>query len=498
MKQMEKMNVFLSSKTVEISEYKTHFTLLNRVCFYNHENLNGVKLPYDDTTLEKAKTLIGMPVYGRYTVNSSGEPTFRGHEAYLDEDGNVAFDTDPIGVHMEVYIKEDSVQIGTEILTLPCLFAKQKIWKRNKNVCAAVNRLYELDSLHNSWEISSFAYSYENGIKTLSDYVFEGNTFLGSDIGIDPAYGESAKVISLSSKIYENELLIAESLSKDLLSISSDINNSKEQEDISLGKEIDTQVATEEIIDTPVVAELDIQEDEIIETIVTEEVVEIDKSEISSLTDWDLRDKIAKACRSKLDKWCYVAFHFPLEKKVWIEVDGRESELDYAEFTYEVDQNDEIVLSESQDVKLTVSVSEFNKTISEKNEALISANSTIEELTSQISSLMEIKVKYEAIESEKAEKEKEKQISELRKYVEDAKCFTDDEIDSEEISTLISDLNETKIKCLIADKLISKLVNKKGKETTETSVKNTESKADIVNDVVPMDYKAVMHDFLAR
>jgi hypothetical protein len=124
---MDKENVLLSSKTIELSETKTYLELLNRVCYYDAPNLNGVELP-SDTALEKAQSLVDMPVKAKYTVNANGEPTFRGHEAYIDENGELAFDTENIGVHTDVYIENDNVDIDGNIVNLPCLFSKQKIW----------------------------------------------------------------------------------------------------------------------------------------------------------------------------------------------------------------------------------------------------------------------------------------------------------------------------------------------------------------------------------
>ena len=73
------------------------------------------------------------------------------------------------------------------------------------------------------------------------------------------------------------------------------------------------------------------------------------------MTEQDLRNKIRAACRAKLDKWCWLSFHFPVEHVVWCEYDGRDSELDYVMFTYEV-VDDVVVVGEPEYVTLAVNV----------------------------------------------------------------------------------------------------------------------------------------------
>lgn len=221
--QIDREHICFSSKTIELSENENYIELTNRVCYYNAPNLNNVELPYDDTSLDKAKTLINMPVVAKYTTNAQGEPTFKGHEVYYDEDGNIYFGTDNIGTHYDVYIQDDTVitDLNGTTQTLPCLFAKYRIWKRNQNVVDAVHRLYDLGKLYSSWEIETISYQYNNGIKTLTDYVFLSNALLGFEYAY-PAYGEDAKAIQMSQK--DSQLLVAEAFSKDIIENKSVLN----------------------------------------------------------------------------------------------------------------------------------------------------------------------------------------------------------------------------------------------------------------------------------
>lgn len=81
---MNKENICFSSKTIELSENENYIELTNRLCYYTDPNLNNVALEYNETSIDKAKTLINMPVVAKYATNSKGEPTFKGHEVYFD------------------------------------------------------------------------------------------------------------------------------------------------------------------------------------------------------------------------------------------------------------------------------------------------------------------------------------------------------------------------------------------------------------------------------
>jgi hypothetical protein len=494
---MDKENVLLSSKTIELSETKTYLELLNRVCYYDAPNLNGVELP-SDTALEKAQSLVDMPVKAKYTVNANGEPTFRGHEAYIDENGELAFDTENIGVHTDVYIENDNVDIDGNIVNLPCLFSKQKIWTRNKNVVEACKRLFNEGKLHNSWEIISEKYEFDNGIKKLIDYVFEANTFLGYDAGVDPAYGNSAKVLTLSNQGIDNELFIAEALSKDILENNN--SNTEESEENSLPKKKEntptSDIATEEVVNTEG-AKVEPATD-------TEETAKTD--DFASLTDWDLRLKITEACRAKLNNWCWVSFHFPMEKTAWVEYENRDTELDYMLFTYEVSEDDVVTVSEPEKVKLAVSVVDINTVISQKDGVITEKTDVIVTMGKEISALKEAIAQLEPFRDafnkaarEKAEAEQASKIIELTKYVEDANVFSEEELESDEIKNLISELNKTKLAEMISDRYVSNLQKDKLDNTNfEVSATDSISLQAETIDSTEVTYKTVMSSFLSN
>ena len=196
-------------QVIDIAEHTSYLELTSRVCFYDEPNLNNDMLPSDDTTLEKAQTLVNMPVQAKYRLSPSGEPTFSGHEMKKSKStGEITFGTSSVGTHTEVYIENDNVDVNGTIKNLPCLFAKYRIWKRYKNVVSAAQRLFSLGKLYSSWEINTYQYFFDRGIRKITDYEFLANCLLGYEYAY-PSYGTSANAISMA-QLNDSQLMIAE------------------------------------------------------------------------------------------------------------------------------------------------------------------------------------------------------------------------------------------------------------------------------------------------
>lgn len=466
---MNKEKTFLTSSTIELSEDEENsqfLTLVNRICYYDEPNLNSVLLP-SDTAEECAQSLIDMPVYAKCRTNADGEPTFGSHEVALDADGELFFDTTPIGVHTAVEIKDDTVDVNGKLETLPCLFATQKIWKRNKNAVAAIKRLFAEGKLHNSWEIASYEYSFADGVKTITGYEFEGNTFLGYEFA-DPAYGKDAKVVSLSQT---DELMVAEALSRDLI----DQKSSKEDETLKKNKtsaQVDPKVdpkATEPAVEpaqaTPVESTVEPAQTEPqnIEPAQAEsadpqpaepETVSEPQPEepqgepvVASLTDWDIQRKIDEGARGLIDGWYWVAYLFPEDHKALLRVEGGD-ELSYVQVSYVVNDDDTVTVSDPVDVKLSISVSEINSKVAELTDTIASLNQKVNDLTAEVETLTPYREAAQKAEHDAAE-------AKLRAYAENSKQFTEEELQSEEMMKIFSELDESALKMMIADRVVS-------------------------------------------
>lgn len=501
---MNKEKICLSSSVVELSEFKTYLEMVDRVCYYDAPNLNKVMLPSENAD-EFAQSLINMPVYAKYRVNDKGEPTFGSHEVHIDEDGELLFDTTPIGVHTSVEIKDDVVTIGGMEQTLPCLFATQRIWTRNKNAVAAIKRLYSEGKLHNSWEICNNAYTYADGVKTITDYSFEGNTLLGYEYA-NPAYGESAKVISLSA---EDQVMVAEALSRDMLSQNTD------EEDKPLDKEMNANIESEETLgkSEETTVEVNAEEDadhgtENLEAQMREDASDEpeepeqpevnehpegaveptddkpEEKEVSALTSYDIHRKVADAARELLNKYCYVCYLFPEEHKALLESEDRSDELAFIQVDYLVNSDDTVTVSNPVDVKLVVSVLDINSKVAELNDTIVQLNQKLSAANDEIAALTPYREAHEkAMHDQKT--------AELRDYIERSGQFTAKEIESEEICSLIEALDEDKIKGMISDRVVSS----SKKETLKASVPRANISAD---DASNTEVSAVLSTFFRR
>ncbi len=233
---MENEKIKFSSTAMELSENPNYIELTNRLCYYGEPNLNNVTLPVEGAE-ERAKTLVLQPVVAKYKM-ISGKPDLGGHEYHVDSKGNGTFGTENIGVHESVEVREDTVPVNGETRTLPCLFAKSRIWTRNTNVVSAIKRLFSEGRLHSSWEIMVSDFEYKDGAKVLKDYTFTSNALLGTNSS--PAYGEAASALSMAETGEQPELIIAEALAKDLgikeEQIMATENNGIQTPDIAKGK----------------------------------------------------------------------------------------------------------------------------------------------------------------------------------------------------------------------------------------------------------------------
>lgn len=507
-----KQPINIIAEVVNVAEHTSYLELVSRVCFYNEPNLNGDMLPYDDTSLSKAQTLVNMPVQAKYRVNPDGTPSLGGHEMVKKRDGTIEFKTQSIGTHTSVEIKNDNVLVDGSIKELPCLFASYRIWKRYPNYVAAIKRLFNNGILYGSWEINTYQYLYDNGIRKITDYEFIANCLLGETSY--PSYGTSANAISMA-QLNDNQLMIAEALSQDLLDENNINDNDEKEEPLLAKKNIPSAVDENTVVDvsesTPTE---DITKDTTAST-AEDKQEETPTTDSAQLTVWDLKTRVGEACRKKLGKWCWASFMFPNEKEVWCEYDGAESELDYVKFTYEVADDDTVTVSEPEYVKLTVSIAEVNTKISElekeiqtvkaeldiKNDAITKASETIQSLNTQISELTPYKEQVEVAERKKIEEQITAEKEALKKKLLKGNLFTEAEITEKKIQDLIDARDVSAINSLIADKFVAsfdvdhKSDNTEAVSTAETVVTAT---ANLESEDTETDVRSFMSKILSN
>ena len=495
-------NIVFYSDQVYLSENSNPDSYIAKfiICDFGR-NKNGVAL--DRNTIENwMSTLKNKPLVGKIKMRYDGEYDFTGHNVRevekVDENGNkyreVEFDTEAFGTFFDVAIETIN---DKEYIVASC-----EIWKRFTKACEIiVNRIQE-GSLSTSWEIS-VEKSTQGIIDGLMTKIIQAGRFIGHCLlgkNVSPAY-DSSGLLEIASTNYDIEF--AEALSQDILSQGLDKENEAKEEN-NLQSNIETQVAEENVEETVVETPVADTTESSTETEVTENK---DETEVSQLTEYDLRKKICEACRAKLDKWCWISFHFPVEKEVWLEVDGRESELDFVRMTYTV-ENDTITVSDPENVKLTVSIAEVNTKIAEleaevstKDEAIIKSGEEIARLKTEISELSPFKEKFEKAEQERIENELKEKKETIISSITKSGLITREEIEaSEELKGYVENLDEKSLKAVLADRYIASLSenNTEVSETkTEVETETASTNLDGLEDE-QLDVKSIMKNYFGK
>ena len=495
-------NIVFYSDQVYLSENSNPDSYIAKfiICDFGR-NKNGVAL--DRNTIENwMSTLKNKPLVGKIKMRYDGEYDFTGHNVRevekVDENGNkyreVEFDTEAFGTFFDVAIETIN---DKEYIVASC-----EIWKRFTQACEIIVSRIQEGSLSTSWEIS-VEKSTQGIIDGLMTKIIQAGRFIGHCLlgkNVSPAY-DSSGLLEIASTNYDMEF--AEALSQDILSQGLDIKNEAKEEN-NLQSNIETQVAEENVEETVVETPVAETTESSTETEVTENK---DETEVSQLTEYDLRKKIREACRAKLDKWCWISFHFPVEKEVWLEVDGRESELDFVRMTYTV-ENDTITVSDPEDVKLTVSIAEVNTKIAEleaevstKDEAIIKSGEEIARLKTEISELSPFKEKFEKAEQERIENELKEKKETIISSITKSGLITREEIEaSEELKGYVENLDEKSLKAVLADRYIASLSenNTEVSETkTEVETETASTNLDGLEDE-QLDVKSIMKNYFGK
>ena len=511
---MDEKKMFVAGSYVEIAEHKNYLELENLVCYYDYPNANGSQVSYGTTdeekaaTLERAKTLCLMPVYAKCATNRNGDPTFKGHEISRGPKGELKFDTIPIGTHYSVKIKKHNVVAADGTAhRLPCLFSKQRIWKRNKNAVAAIQRLFSEGKLFNSYEMDVSQYTFKDGIKHLEDYSFLGNAFLGYEYAT-PAYGTGggSQVLSVAStedNFSDAELIIAEALYQDNLEndfTNCEVNEMPNEEFEVVVEAIDEVETSEEVIEQQLDEEVVISEEqpseeennneanesevsqvekeaEVSESDEEVEVVEeqpVENTEVSALTDYDIRRKLEEALYASTKEYVYCRHLFPADNCAWVKMDNDRAagELNMTEVVYEVVE-DVVTIVSMTPITLTASPRELATVLSEREREL-------SELKTELSELEKIKESYDKLIFEQAEEKRANEVAELRKYAENAGCFTEEELAEEKMIEMFEKLQVAEVKALIADRLVASKIEKE-QDVEQASVPTP--KVDLVYEV---------------
>lgn len=448
------------------------------VSVLDHENLNGVLIGAKEGK-KYHSTLVNKPIQAYLKYDEDGRPAdFGGHELRekLDADGNrmYYFATQSIGTHIKTWIENRYIEeYGGNV---DCILAEVELWtSRYPEYYAVAEKLLEEGKLSSSWEIDTHKYEYVGGKKRLIEFEFIGNALLGSDI--TPAVSGAGVMTSEVDKV------LREAIERDIMVASTEVKKG----DCSLENEEKVVVAEEEVVveetvvveEDTVLADGEVVKDAVEQVVSEEETVASDESveetiteqapDTASLTIYDINERLYIALGNSGDRlhevgiedaWELNSFtHYPLESRaIYSLYWSANKESNMIEVSYEV-VDDELTITNIKKVEMVfVEVAELNATkekVAELSEKLIEMNNELSAKEASLVELSEYKAKIDEI--EKAEKEAKKlaDMAELKKKYLATKMIAEEEFEKDEtISVALAELDENKLKLIIAERII--------------------------------------------
>jgi hypothetical protein len=518
---VEHENFILNSSPIEVASYTNYKEATFLISVLGEPDLKGRIIP-EDAGEKFHKTIIGFPVVAKLKKNIFGEPVdFEGHELIVTKDKNGKkqrrFGTMPIGSVIDSWIEEREVD-GYEG-TPKCILIKCKLWSsRFPEYFKVFDKLWDQGNISSSWELTSTDVEKTDQNTIYKVFEFIGNCVLGTrHVSCVPHAG----VIEYA-ELEDFDAELADALEKDMADL--DIENNEEMEVVDLAEKEkketpveDTEKKEIEISEAVADVECAKEKDDAADCAEAEVPANDDsETETASLTVDDLYRRISDACRKAIKPFCgYISYWFPEEKTVWYKTDDPDATaLDYKVFTYEV-VDDEVIVSEPHDAKLTVSIADINTVIAEKDEkinaltaeleikddAVIKAGEKISKLNVEISELKPYKEAAEKAEQERIEAEIAEAKLTLKNNMLKTKLFTEEEVAEAEIAELIESRNETAIKNLIAERYIASFDNDNSAVATETASYEEESNASVASlevDDIDENPSAFMKNLLTR
>ncbi len=490
---MDKDKIKIQGK-IEISEEdfydnnKPYIELTTRLCYLDYPNLNNVGLS-SKSKEECFASIIDMPILAKIDRKGTG---FKGHEVSKDKNGNIKFGTLAYGTNVDWYIQDDEVDIpNVGKKTVPCYFAKSKVWKRFTKVIEIIKKYTDGDGLYSSWELMGKEYSDEKGYKEYSDFVMLGNTL----IGVQPAYGKNSKTLEVASTEDNFDIELSEALAQDIIHLSKKDNN-----DINK-KEGGSLMAKKKI-------------------------------EESALNMTDLHKKLWNALNQRgwdSNPFYGIVEEYPTENKVLCRDYSSEFTDELIVFSYTIDEEENITLGEKTVRKLSellaekmnvnismnlddtakllsekeTKITELEKEISETKEKLTNtekefseAGNAISELTkekeqleAEISELKPFKEKVEEMEKAEVDRQIAEKKEDLRKFALEDELISEQELsENETIANIFSELNlenyevsQEKIELIKGRKALEKYKIEKSEKTNDNELETSESKENVSN-----------------
>ena len=490
---MEVLKVY--SQDVEVAEVTQNGNLKLKfiICDFD-PNRNNVALNRD--TIDAWKdTIVNQPLVGKIRANGKD---FMGHEMRIvskrnSETGEIereaVFDTSAFGVFLDVDISEID---GKEYLV-----ADAEVWARYPRALDIIKKRIESEEgLHTSWEIRVLKSHMDNGVKILDDGVFTAHCLLGADRV--PAYGCSGYVEAASASDCADDEELYEAITMD---VASQEERDMEEFTVTVAEE-ETPAVVEE--NTPAeetkVGEQAATEPETSEQTVEEpapEEPQTEETEVSSLTDNDIRKKLNEAYHAKhKDDYGYLSVWYPSDFYALFH-SYKDNDMDFTAVTYAV-ADDEVEIVEEVPVTLVVGIREINSAMAEKDASLLKASEKIRELEEENATLRPFKEAADKAKAEKEEAEKAEKVEALRTYATHSGYISQEEAEAgsdSPVAQMIAELDEAGVKALIVERFMKKLETSEQAETEvkdETPVVSEHETASLIEDAARQEINPIM------
>lgn len=480
---MEEKLIF-DGQNIEVSEdVKGNLIIDFTICDFE-KNANGKKIKRDDVE-DKVQTLINMPLVGKLQTKN-GVTDFMGHNKkskYVKEDNKIKvksyLDTEALGTFTSAEIKEIE---GKDYICGQAI-----LWNRFENAKKVVlDRFQKGEPVKSSWEIiiTSQHSEIENDsmISVIDDFYFIGNCLLGKDVS--PAYkcaGINELLVAEEENDFNDELSSA--IAQDIETFNKERREGMENEN----KDGLVQDTAQETIPVE-------PQENIIET--------------SSLSFRDIDKKVSKAIYEleNNDFWIGNIMIYPLENVAYCSKRGYSNlDEDYLKVSYSMNEEGNVVILSSEDVKMvfmakaeTVTVSEFDevkKELSEKIDSILKLGEsikvkeeTIAEKDKEITELSTFKEQVAEIERIQAEQELSEKRETLREMAISSKYVTEKDIETSEVlKQAIAECDEDKVKIFIGNAVIKS--QESGEETVASSTKEEAKEELNLSSTNEYDYK---------
>lgn len=397
--------ILLSSKPVEISEYKDYKLATFLISVLDEYDLSGRMIPR--SVAEKCgETIIGAPILAKLIYDPfTGKPCdFGGHETYwtVDDDGRdvIKFGTEPIGGVTKQWIESRKIE-GFDT-PKECLMIQAKIWvSRFPEYAKVLDKLLEEGKVSSSWELTVHDEEWTSAGRILRDITFIGNCI----IGVYPAVPQAGITEYASVKDNHDELSLAVALSKDMAAIARDENDQK-------GKEpMDNQM-------TP-------------ETNTAESTAPVENPSTAESTTTVENPPVAQDPVPTL--------------------------------SYEIKDN-QVSVSGCEDEHIIAMIGDVNNAFSsladqlaKANDALEKANSLVNDLNAEIASLKPFKEEHDRAEAEKVAAELQAKRDAVRDMFIRSERVSEDELGTESFRKIIEDADMAAAKSIVADRFMASM-----------------------------------------